>query len=199
MFPHLHQIHRVLRVPLKKVRREISVGGAGLSVPTGIPTNHRETFLAQRLQLRSKVGPAASCGGGGWVRDLRLRAPPRCGPYLPRAPGSSRTPCFPSPARSKCRSTPFTRWRPQELQRNTPSAGATEEKPPSSYWDRTLTRLRNCFSYMHISAENPPTLMRPAGKCLQYFVPRDLFLAYFCFFHEYCTLALLIITQNSSR
>lgn len=53
------------------------------------------------------------------MRDLRLRARPRCCPYLPRAPGSSRTPCFPPPTRSKCRSTPLTRWRPRELQGNT--------------------------------------------------------------------------------
>lgn len=155
--PHLHQIHCVLRVPLKKVRWEISVGGAGLPVTTGIPTNQRESFLTQRLQLRSKIGPTASCGRGLRVRDLGLRARPCRWPYLPRAPGSSRTPCFPSPARSKCRSTPFTRWRPQELQGDTMSAEATVNlwhsfhfreifsrvKRSTSYWDKTLTCLRN--------------------------------------------------------
>lgn len=112
---HLHQIHCVLCVPLKKVRREISVGGARLAVTTGIPANQREAFPTQRLQLGSKVAPTASCGTGPWVRARGLRARPCCRPYLPRAPGSSRTAWLPSPARSKCRSTPLTRWRPREL------------------------------------------------------------------------------------
>ena len=51
---YLHQIYRVLRVPLKEVRGEVSVRGTGLPVAAGIPPDDGETFLVQRLQLRSE-------------------------------------------------------------------------------------------------------------------------------------------------
>lgn len=60
---HRHQVHGILRIPLKEVRGEVSIRRTGSPVTAGVPTDHREEFLIQRLQLRTKVCPRASCGG----------------------------------------------------------------------------------------------------------------------------------------
>lgn len=65
----LHQIHRVLGVPLKEVRGEVSIRGARSPVTTGIPSHHRMALLVKRLQLRSKVSFSAACGRRGRTRQ----------------------------------------------------------------------------------------------------------------------------------
>lgn len=60
---HRHQVHNILRVPLKEVRAEVSIRRAGSPVTAGVPSDHREEFLIQRLQLRTKIRLCASCGG----------------------------------------------------------------------------------------------------------------------------------------
>lgn len=96
---HLHQIYSILCIPLKKVRRKVSIWRTGLPISTGIPTDHSETLFVQRLQLWTKICLCAPYGKKGRsvvhkILKLILRL---VGLYLPRAPGRRRTACFPCP------------------------------------------------------------------------------------------------------